>query len=116
MVDAVDLVEVEDVGGNVVFTPEKLTDFKIDLKRVGDKLEKSVTKAVDRLVSLMGSSDQKVAFNAAQALVNMHIAVQSTISKDQLARAIAQTRLENIRLPGGEDSPLIKVDFTTIQE
>lgn len=108
----------------VVETKPELPSFlddKIDLKRLAREITRASSTAVEVLVKLLESKDEKVRLAAATKLVDLHVSVAKEISHDQMQRLIAEIKL--VRAPtqklveagsGGPSRPL--VDFGTIRE
>lgn len=90
----------------------------IDLKRLLKDVAKTSKDAVQALVTLLASKDEKIVLTAAKALLELHVNVADKINADQLQRLIAEVKLN----PSGtrkltavdDDRPL--VDFSTIRE
>lgn len=89
----------------------------VDLKRLLREVAKQTRPAVEALVQLLGSKDEKVKLMAAKALLELNINVATAISDDQLKRLIAETKIGNgpkRLVDANSNIPL--VDFTTIRE
>lgn len=67
----------------------------IDLKRLLRDVAKQSRPAVEALVELLGSKDEKVKLAAAKALLELNINVATAINDDQLKRLIAETKIGN---------------------
>lgn len=109
----------------VVETQPELPSFlddKIDLKRLAREISKSTSKAVEVLVGLLESKDERVRLQAATKLVEYQVQVQKEISADQMQRLIAEIKLLRAPTkklveadnPGGANRPV--VDFSTIRK
>lgn len=90
-----------------------------DLKRLLRQVSAQGKPAVEALVTLLESKDEKIRLTAATKLLELQIAVAKEINTDQLQRLISEVRLGKNSatplLPGEkENRPL--VDFTTIRE
>lgn len=96
-------------------------DDKLDLKKLARDISKQTSAAVDVLVKLLESKDEKIRLTAATKLVELHIQVQKEISADQMQRLIAEIKLVRggakklveADVPGGS-RPV--VDFSTIRK
>lgn len=112
----------------VVETQPQLPSFlddRVDLKRLARDIGRNSSKAVDVLVTLLGSTDEKVRLEAAKKLIEFQVAVAKEISADQMQRLIAEIKL--VRQPkqklipageGGDDGEKQNkpvVDFHTIR-
>lgn len=93
----------------------------LNLKRLLNSVAKESKNAVEALVGLLASKDEKIQLAAAKALLELHVSVAKEINSDQLNRLIAETKLGNgkrLVSPNDDDDdddrPL--VDFTTVQE
>lgn len=107
----------------VVETPPDLPSFlddKIDLKRLAQKIGRETGKAVEVLVQLLESKDEKVRLTAATKLVELQVQVQKEISNDQMQRLIAEIKLVRApkqKLIEAEDGPKRPlVDFGTVRQ
>lgn len=112
------------VGLVVETTPEipSFLDDKIDLKKLAREISKATSKAVEVLLTLLDSKDERVRLSAATKLVEFQVQVAKEISHDQMQRLIAeiklvrqgkQTKLIDAGNKGG-NRPI--VDFSTIRE
>ena len=90
----------------------------IDLKRLLKDVAKQSKTAVEALVGLLGSKDEKTRLAAAKALLELQVTVAKEINADEVNRLIAEVKLTGASkalIPVEEDDrPL--VDFTTIRE
>lgn len=78
---------------------------KIDLKRLAREIGKASGTAVEVLVKLLESKDEKVRLQAATKLVELQVQVQKEISSDQMQRLIAEIKL----VRGGGKKTLVQV-------
>ena len=67
----------------------------IDLKRLLKDVAKQSRPAVEALVGLLASQDEKIKLAAAKALLELNISVATAINDDQLKRLIAETKIGN---------------------
>ncbi len=91
----------------------------IDLKRLLRDVSKQAKPAVEALVALLASTDEKIKLSAAKALLELNVNVASAINDDNLKRLIAEVRLNpsgQRRLVGPEEKDAPLVDFSTIRE
>lgn len=90
----------------------------IDLKRLLKDVAKQSKPAVEALVKLLESKDEKVRLTAAKTLLELQVTVAKEINADEVNRLIAEMKLQGASkalVPvEEEDRPL--VDFTTIRE
>lgn len=112
-------------GSVAVVLQEEAPSFlkeSLDLKRLLKDLTKHGKAAVDKLVSLMESDDEKIAIQAAKTLLEMQAQVAKDMNNDQLQRLIAHIKLgkeqrQLIPVKGEEEeNPRPVVDFSTIRE
>jgi hypothetical protein len=109
----------------VVETQPELPSFlddKIDLKRLAREISKTTSAAVEALMKLLESKDERVRLQAATKLVDLQVQVAKEISADQMQRLIAEIKL--VRAPqqklipvegdGKPKRPM--VDFSTIRQ
>ncbi len=102
-------------------TPSFLST-SVDLKKLLRAVSKESAKAIDVLVKLMGSNDEKIRLTAASKLLEFQVTVADKISQDQMSRLIAQVKLHGpsqgtlVPLPGQKDDKRPLVDFTTVRE
>jgi HEAT repeat protein len=97
-------------------------DDKIDLKKLAREIVKASSAAVDVLVKLLESTDERVRLQAATKLVEFQVQVAKEISADQMQRLIAeiklvrapQQKLVDANNPSKPNRPM--VDFSTIRE
>lgn len=116
----------EDKGSTVSLVVETQPDLpsflddKIDLKKLAREISKATSTAVDVLMKLLDSKDERVRLEAAKKLVEFQVQIAKEISADQMQRLIAEIKL--VRAPTqklvpadeGKKRPL--VDFSTIRE
>lgn len=95
-------------------------DDKVDLKKLARDIAKASSAAVETLIKLLDSKDEKVKLAAASKLVEFQVQVAKEISHDQMQRLIAEIKLvrgTQQRLVeagnGGSNRPI--VDFGTIR-
>lgn len=107
----------------VVMQPEEVNFLteKLDL----DKLLKSVSRhtkvALDALVKLLESKDEKIRLTASTKLLELQVSLAKEISADQLQRLIAQARLagpakRGVLIDEDEQNKRPLVDFNTIRQ
>jgi hypothetical protein len=65
----------------------------IDLKKLHLALKKHTAEAVEVIVKLLGSNDEKTRLTAAKMLLDFQVVVAKEISADQVSRLIAEIRL-----------------------
>lgn len=113
-------MEQEQVGVTLLKEVDFLSrTLEESLKGVFRDTKRVSKDAIDALVGLLTSTDQKIKLAAAKALLEIHVEVASKISDDNLRRLIAQSRENpNKKLLGNEEDedsrPL--VDFSTIRK
>lgn len=119
--------QTDSTGSVAVVLQEENPSFIVgglDLKKLLRDLSRHSKDAIDKIVALMASKDEKVALAAAKTLLEMQTQVAKDMNTDQLQRLIAQVKLN---LGGGkrlipvkgedeEDSGKPVVDFTTIRQ
>lgn len=91
----------------------------IDLKRLLRDVSKQAKPAVEALVNLLASKDEKIKLAAAKALLELNVNVASAINDDNLKRLIAEVRLNpsgTRRLVASDDKTTPLVDFGTVRE
>lgn len=107
----------------VVETQPELPSFlddKIDLKKLAREISKATSTAVEVLLKLLESKDERVRLQAATKLVEFQVQVAKEISADQMQRLIAEIKL--VRAPQQKLVPVDgkparpMVDFSTIRE
>lgn len=89
----------------------------IDLKRLLRDVAKQSRPAVEALVNLLASEDERIKLSAAKALLELNISVATAINDDALKRLIAETKIGNgpkRLMDVDSNAPL--VDFATIRE
>jgi hypothetical protein len=104
--------------------PSFLND-KVKLDKLSKELSKVSKEAIDVLVTLLASSDEKVRMQAASKLLEFDIDVKKAMSNDQMQRMIAEIKLNRqpqtklVPLSQDEEEEQRKnrpvVDFTTIR-
>lgn len=119
--------QTDSTGSVAVVLQEENPSFLVgglDLKKLLRDLSKHSKTAIDKIVVLMESKDEKVALAAAKTLLEMQTQVAKDMNTDQLQRLIAQVKLNLgggkrlIPLKGEEEDEENRkpvVDFTTIQ-
>lgn len=89
-----------------------------ELSRLLRTLTKESEGAVEVLVKLLSSKDEKVRKDAAKTLIDMQISVAEMINKDDITRILGEIRINGATGKMFEvdedDTPL--VDFKTIQD
>lgn len=88
-----------------------------ELSKLLRNLTKESEAAVQVLVALLESKDEKTRMNAASKLLDMQKDISEAINKDEITRLLAELKLNGggVRnLIPEDDTPL--VDFTTVQE
>ncbi len=99
---------------------ESFLDGSLDLTSILKNVKKHQKAAIEKLVSLMDSEDQKIAFSAAKSLLDMEIQLSKEMNTDKLQRLIAQAKFSTgsrktlLSVEDQDDMPI--VDFTTIKE
>ena len=91
----------------------------IDLGRLLRDLKRQQAPAVQALVKLLDSKDEKIRLTAAKALLELSVQVAKEINSDALNRMIAEVKLtgrSSKRLVEVEDDSKPLVDFTQIRE
>lgn len=106
----------------VIETVEAIPSFlteTVDLKRIAKDLGKASSKAVEILLKMLESKDERVQLQAATKLLEFHVSVAKEISSDQLQRLIAEIKIarpangKQLVDASGPKKPV--VDFTTIR-
>lgn len=103
-------------------TTQSFMDDKIDLKKLSKELTKASKEAVEVLLKLLESKDERVRMAAATKLLEFDIDVKKIVSQDQMQRLIAELRLNRaankVKTIGVDEDekqrPL--VDFYTVRE
>lgn len=98
--------------------PQSFLTQSIDLKRLLKDVSKQSKPAVDALVKLLASQDEKIRLSAAKALLDLQVSVAKEINADQMQRLVAELKLSggSKRLVEVEEDNRPLVDFTTIRE
>jgi HEAT repeat protein len=100
--------------------PVSFLDDKIDLKKLARDISKATSKAVEVLLELLDSKDERVKLQAATKLVEFHVQVQKEISSDQLQRLIAEIKVaqssRKLVDANNPDKQRPVVDFSTIRK
>jgi hypothetical protein len=106
-----------------VMVPAESPSFlvsSLDLKPVLKRLSAQSKAAIDVLVKLLESKDERTRMSAATKLLDFQVQIAKEINADQMQRLIAQVKLGS---DAGGKSPLLVpedkrplVDFTTIRE
>lgn len=86
-----------------------------DLKATLRKLTKVSDEAIEVLVSLLGSTDERIRMTAADKLLGFQVDISDRIEKDAFQRLLARARLGNL---GGssdpeDNTPLVDFDNIT---
>ena len=68
-------------------------DDKLDLKKMARDISKASSKAVEVLLKLLESKDEKVRLTAATKLVEFQVQIAKEVSNDQLQRLVAEIKL-----------------------
>lgn len=108
----------------MVVKPEpSFLDDTVDLKKLLKALTKPSAKAIETLVKLLESKDERTQLTAAKALIEMQVQVADKISADQMQRLIAQVKLKQpsgtlvpLGTEGGTQKQRPLVDFGNIRE
>lgn len=102
---------------------QSFLDDEIKLKKLDRELSKASKEAIDVLVSLLSSTDERVRMTAATKLIEYDIDVKKAISQDQMQRLIAEIKLNSGATTkqltaegeqGQKKRPV--VDFSTIKQ
>lgn len=104
-------------SGAVVLTdvPDFL-DTPADLKKLLRSVSAQAKPAVEALVGLLVSKDEKIRLTAATKLLELQMMIAKEINSDNLNRLIAQVKIGNKKLfPGSDDPDKPLVDFTTVR-
>lgn len=108
-------------SGVVEFVPEQQSFMvtPVDLKSLLRRIDRQSRHAVEALVKLLDSKDEKIRLTAATKLLEFQVSIAKEINTDQLQRMIAEIRnnpgASNKLVPNDQKNrPL--VDFTTIRE
>ena len=96
-------------------------DDKVDLTKLSKKLAKVSDEAIETLVALLQSKDERTRMTVAIKLLEIDIDVKKAISQDQMQRLIAEIKLNrggNTKQipvnPADDTRPL--VDFSTVRQ
>lgn len=121
----------EDGSTNMVVQKkeESFLSNEVELKKLLKSLSKVSQQAVDVLVALLKSDNEKTRFTAANRLLDLHVEVADKISLDQMNRLLAEFKVARTATPppGGtltlkqgeqpkENKPRPLVDFSTVRE
>lgn len=98
-------------------------DDEVQLKKLAKELSKASKEAIEVLLALLSSTDEKVRMTAAMKLIEFDIDVKKAISQDQMQRLIAEIKLnrqagiKQLTAEEEEEQKKVKpiVDFTTIR-
>jgi HEAT repeat protein len=107
----------ESNGAPQVVEVQSFLSTGIDLKRLLRDVAKQSRPAVEALVELLKSQDEKIKLAAAKALLELNINVATAINDDALKRLIAETKIGNgpkRLMDVDSDGPL--VNFHEIRE
>lgn len=93
----------------------------LDLKRLLREVSRQSKPAVDALVLLLASKDEKIRLTAAIKLLELQVSVAKEINTDQIQRLIAElkynpTGKKNLVAVDDDDSDKPLVDFHNIQK
>lgn len=114
-------------NGSVTVTvalQEKKQSFladEVQLKQMGKSLSKASKTAIDVLVQMLDSQDEKTRMTAAIKLVEFDIDVKKAISADQMQRLIAEVKLngsggsKTLEIEEAERKKRPIVDFSNIR-
>ena len=96
-------------------------DDEVQLKKLAKQLATASKEAIDVLLELLKSKDERVRMQAAMKLIEFDIDVKKAISQDQIQRLIAEIKLNRggglQQLQAGEEQSKKRpiVDFSTIR-
>ena len=98
--------------------PSFLTN-SVDLKKLHTDIKRHTKAAIEALVSMLDSTDQKIKLTAATKLLEFQVAVAKELSSDQMQRLIAEVKLvknpKSNLVPVEDHKSRPLVDFTTIR-
>jgi hypothetical protein len=116
-------------GGSVQITAvmqEQNTSFLLDevqLKKLAKEISKTTKPAIEVLIKLLESKDEKIQMQAATKLLDLEVEIKRLISQDQMQRLIAEIKLNrgvaNTKLLKASEEETKKrpmVDFATIRQ
>lgn len=107
----------ETTGAPQVVEVQSFLSGGVDLKRLLRDVAKQSKPAVEALVELLKSQDERIKLTAAKALLELNVNVASTINDDQLKRLIAETKLgQGTKQLLDVDAGYPVVNFSQIQE
>jgi hypothetical protein len=107
----------EGSGAPQVVEVQSFLSTGLDLKRLLKEVAKQQRPAVEALVKLLASQDERIKLAAAKALLELNISVASAINDDQLKRLIAETKIGNgAKRLVDVDTGYPRVDFGTIRQ
>lgn len=86
-----------------------------ELQKVIKSLSKGSEKALERLLTLVDSTDEKIAFSAAKTWLDTLKEMQGQVEKQELQILLVNAKISGPRLQGVEDNTPL-VDFNNIQE
>jgi HEAT repeat protein len=111
------------VTATVVLTEQNpsFLEEKVQLQKLSKELSKASKEAIEILLSLLTSKDERIRMQAAIKLLEFEIDVKKAISQDQMQRLIAEIKLnrdpQTTKIPleaDGKKRPI--VDFSTIRQ
>lgn len=86
-----------------------------ELHKVIKSLSKGADKALAKLLELVDSEDEKIAFSAAKTWLDTLKEMQGQVEKQELQILLVNAKISGPRLQGVEDNTPL-VDFNNIQE
>lgn len=86
-----------------------------ELHKVIKSLSKGSEKALAKLLELVDSTDEKIAFSAAKTWLDTLKEMQGQVEKQELQILLVNAKISGPRLQGVEDNTPL-VDFNNIQE
>lgn len=86
-----------------------------ELQKVIKGLSKGSEKALERLLKLVDSTDEKIALSAAKTWLDTLKEMQGQVEKQELQILLVNAKISGPRLQGVEDNTPL-VDFNNIQE
>lgn len=99
---------------------DSFLDDEVQLKKLAKELSKASKEAIDVLLKLLESKDERVRMQAAMKLIEYDIDVKKAISADQMQRLIAEIKLNRgvtstKQLVATEEKKRPVVDFDRIR-
>lgn len=83
----------DNLGASQVVGVQSFLSSGLDLKKLLRDVSKQSRPAVEALVDLLNSPDDKVKLSAATALLKLNVDVATAINEDALKRLIAETKV-----------------------